>query len=74
MRMGLGERAGLELRGITCVLQTQFSSFSVISSLLFCSPIIHQFIPENSFDFIQIRVSSQSCNRAGVKIRHIDNL
>ena len=32
MRMGQGVRAGLGHGGITCVLQTQFSSFSCFST------------------------------------------
>ena len=34
----------------------------------FCSPIILQFVPENSFDSVQIGVSNQSWNKGGVKI------
>ena len=44
------------------------SNFSAISFLQFCSPIIHQFIPENSFDLLHIGVSNQSGNKGGVKI------
>ena len=33
MRMGKGVRTGLGLGGITCVLQTQFSSFYVLIDL-----------------------------------------
>ena len=34
MRMGQGVRTGLGHGGITCVLQTQFSSFSLFSTVL----------------------------------------
>ena len=37
MRMGQGVRTGLGHGGITCVLQTQFSSFIFICLLTYCS-------------------------------------
>ena len=36
MRMGQGVRTGLGHRGITCVLQTQFSSFVKFCGHKFC--------------------------------------
>ena len=36
MRMGQGARTGLGHGGITCVLQTQFSSFHFFSLIVFC--------------------------------------
>ena len=36
MRMGQGVRTGLGHRGITCVLQTQFSSYIYIENGILC--------------------------------------
>ena len=38
MRMGQGVRAGLGHGGITCVLQTQFSSFLFLIKTICCCP------------------------------------
>ena len=45
------------------------SNILAISFKQFCSPIIHQFKPENSFDVVQIGVSNHSLNTGGVKTK-----
>ena len=45
-----------------------FRVISAISFITFCSLIIYQFMPENSFGSVQIRVSNQSSNKGRVKI------
>ena len=43
------------------------SNSSAISFIQFCRQIIHQFMPENSFDSVQIGVRNQSWNKGGSK-------
>ena len=61
MRMGQGVRTGLGHGGITCVLQTQFSSFLLFSKEPAGRPVpsVHQkFCPPNSklFHWIDLKL------------------
>ena len=49
--------------------QEFFRIFKIRSMIQSCSPIIHQFQPENSVDSVEVGGCNQSLNKGGVKIK-----
>ena len=81
MRMGQGVRTGLGHGGITCVLQTQFSSFSLLSVMNSCKHIViippayevcHGGIMFSSFLCVCVCVSVNNFRVRSITLKRLD--